>query len=539
MAILYVQGFSRRGSGKLQTYGAEEAQRTSKRDDFGAFFEHAAEPMVVLDGDLCVVAANTAAQGALGIEETGCELDFTQLVNDEAREPVRSLLRAAVNGTPLRRPTAVTCRRTDGALFPGELTASAFERDGATLIAVVVHDRTESDAALATIRSEQQLYEALFDLSPVPLREEDFTGIARWFAGLRAAGVNDLAEYLEENPGELLDAIGDIRTVRVNRAMLELVGAESLAEMNQHRRTEMTNEVIDSFRREFVTLWNGGTVHEAEFVGLGLDGKPFECRLTMSAQAKDGQLDLSRVIVAIQDVTEVRAYERTLESLIAGKDRFVASISHELRTPLAAVLGLSEELHSMWDAFEEEEAKELMGMIARGAGDLATLVEDLLLAAQIEVGNGIRSTPKDFNLSDEVQWAVDEVVSSGDLPAQPVMELPEAMCNADPMRVRQIVRNLVTNAGRYGGRSVEVHVSPDPQPTVRIVDDGPGIPATQWEKIFSPYEQVEGTDATRGALGLGLAISRQLAEVMGGTLTYEYVDARSVFTLKLPPAVAG
>lgn len=190
----------------------------------------------------------------------------------------------------------------------------------------------------------------------------------------------------------------------------------------------------------------------------------------------------------------------------------------------------------MWDAFEEEEAKELMGVIARGAADLATLVEDLLLAGQIQVGNGVSSTPVDFELSEEVSRAVEECISSGDLAGPPHVELDRVMCHADPTRVRQIVRNLVINAGRYGGSSVEVIVSANPSPEVKIVDDGPGIPATEWERIFSPYEQLPGTEATRGALGLGLAISKQLAQIMGGSLVYDYTNNRSTFTLMLPAA---
>ncbi len=493
--------------------------------------------MVVLDADLLVAAANVAAQNALGLSEDSTGVDFATLLPDDAREPVRSLLRAALNGTPLQRPTAVTCRRTDGASFPAEITAARFEVDGKTLLGAVIHDRSESDAALEDLRSEQQLYEALFDLSPIPLREEDFTGIANWFGRLRTRGVTDLGAFLEQHPGELLDSIGRIRTVRVNRAMLQLMGAATLDELNSHRRTEMTDEVIDSFRREFITLWNGGTHHIAEFVGLDLAGEPFECRLTLSAQAKNGQLDLSRVIVAIQDVTEVRAYQRTLENLIAGKDRFVASISHELRTPLAAVLGLSEELYALWDEFDGDEARDLMGLIARGANDLASLVEDLLLAAQVEVGNGISSTPGDFELGAEVEHAVHDCVSTGDLATVPAMTCSQPVwCRADPMRLRQIVRNLVVNAGRYGGDTVEVVVSREPSPTVQIRDNGPGIPATEWERIFSPYQQVADTDSARGALGLGLAISRQLAEVMSGSLTYEYRNDQSVFTLTLPEA---
>jgi signal transduction histidine kinase len=259
--------------------------------------------------------------------------------------------------------------------------------------------------------------------------------------------------------------------------------------------------------------------------------------LTLSAQSRSGHLDLSRVIVALQDVTQVRAYQRTLEKLIAGKDRFVASISHELRTPLATVLGLSQELYDLWDEFQSDEARELMGLIALGANDLATLVEDLLLAAQIEVGDGVPSTAVEFDLGPVVDQAVDECVTAGDLSVRPPIEQSGVRCLADPRRVGQIVRNLVSNAARYGGGKVDIIVSADPHPTIQILDDGPGIPPSEWERIFSAHEQT-GTDGTRGALGLGLAISRQLAEIMNGSLSYSYVSGTNAFRLTLPPAAA-
>lgn len=500
---------------------------------FGAFFMNMSDVMLVLDSDLTIVAANVAAQQSLGLEGDGVGQDFRSLCVDSSAAAGQCLLLAAIGGASTTCEPEMFCNAGDSATYPAEITADGFEVDGVKLLAVAIRDRTEGDEAFEVEKIERQLYESLFDLTPIPLREEDFSSIDRWFARLRREGIADIEAYMKSEPGDVIDAILGISTVRVNRAMLELMGAQKQEDLESFSREEMTDEVLDSFRHEFTTLWNGGTFHQAEFVGLDLHGKPFECLLTLSAQSSAGHLDLSRVVVALQDVTQVRAYQRTLEKLIAGKDRFVASISHELRTPLATVLGLSQELYNLWDEFEADESRELMGLIALGANDLANLVEDLLLAGQIEIGNGVPSTAIEFDLGPVINQAINDCITAGDLSVRPPMDYPEVLCLADPRRVGQIIRNLVSNAARYGGGKVEIILSADPQPTVQVLDDGPGIPASEWERIFSAHEQT-GTDGTRGALGLGLAISRQLAEIMNGSLSYSYVNGTSAFRLTLP-----
>jgi signal transduction histidine kinase len=104
----------------------------------------------------------------------------------------------------------------------------------------------------------------------------------------------------------------------------------------------------------------------------------------------------------------------------------------------------------------------------------------------------------------------------------------------DPARVRQIVRNLLTNAERYGGSVVTIDITKvDDRVVVAVADDGPGLPRQEWDKIFEPYHRGHHTPGRPGSVGIGLAISRQLAELMGGTLTYTYEQGRSVFVLSL------
>jgi signal transduction histidine kinase len=113
----------------------------------------------------------------------------------------------------------------------------------------------------------------------------------------------------------------------------------------------------------------------------------------------------------------------------------------------------------------------------------------------------------------------------------------ESRALGDPARVRQIVRNLINNALRHGGDTITIATGRRPEAAwLTVSDDGKGIPAEHRERIFDPYHQVDEAPGPIGGLGLGLAISRQLARLMRGDLTYEYRDGRSTFELSLPAA---
>ncbi len=114
--------------------------------------------------------------------------------------------------------------------------------------------------------------------------------------------------------------------------------------------------------------------------------------------------------------------------------------------------------------------------------------------------------------------------------------LEPARAWADATRVRQILRNLLTNAFRYGGNSVEISVRHlNGSVRITVSDDGPGIPVGDREQIFQPYQRAHNATGQPASVGLGLTISRQLARLMGGDLTYRHEEGRSSFDLALPP----
>jgi signal transduction histidine kinase len=220
---------------------------------------------------------------------------------------------------------------------------------------------------------------------------------------------------------------------------------------------------------------------------------------------------------------------RELEELSRFRTRYLATISHELRTPLTGVIGLALALQEGLPGFAPEEVAELVGLVADQSRDAAAIVEDLLILTRSEAGElDVRSVPLD--LAAEARAAIDS------------LGLDVAVSGAgrglgDSVRVRQVVRNLLTNALRYGGSRVWVEVLENGKgrAEIAVLDDGPGIDEPDRITMFEPFGRGRQRPHA-GSVGLGLWVCRQLAERMGGGLEYAHTGGASRFSLHLPAA---
>lgn len=226
-----------------------------------------------------------------------------------------------------------------------------------------------------------------------------------------------------------------------------------------------------------------------------------------------------------------RAHQK-LQDLVHYKDEFVASVSHELRTPLTAVVGLAEELARSGIDFSEDELAEFHQLIAQQSREVAYIVEDLLVAARVEIDTvSIDVQPVDLDAE------VAATIKGWPAEFGAVEHDPGgAKVETDPTRFRQIARNLLTNAMRYGGEEVVVVTQSNGDTGIlQVRDNGPGVDPEDLERIFEPYERASGSEIVRpGSVGLGLYVSRQLARLMGGDLSCRREDGETVFELILP-----
>lgn len=214
------------------------------------------------------------------------------------------------------------------------------------------------------------------------------------------------------------------------------------------------------------------------------------------------------------------------DELLADKDRFLATVSHELRTPLTVVHGLATLLESA--DLDDAERRDLMRAMTQESGDVAAIVEDLLVLARADGGMvSIRPEPL------EIRRLVEQVGHSSGLDTR--VPALEATVVADPIRVRQVVRNLVVNAQRYGGSDIRIEISANSGAvTVAVCDDGPGVPPGKEDLIFEPYGRAHAHQSQTDSVGLGLSVSRELARMMGGDVVYQRAEDWTRFELTLP-----
>jgi signal transduction histidine kinase len=239
----------------------------------------------------------------------------------------------------------------------------------------------------------------------------------------------------------------------------------------------------------------------------------------------------------------IHRYAQTRNTQLAyqmqRKDTFLAGVSHELRTPLAGVLGFAAELRDGADRFTRAEIAEFAGLIAQGCATANTLVEDLLVAARLETTDvGLKPQPTDLQSQAYGVYSKPEIASQTEGKSI-ALEGQSAPAWVDPNRVSQIIRNLVGNAGRYGGNRITVVTGITAEPRkafLRVVDDGPGVPESLQEVLFQAYQHGTQELGRTESVGLGLHVSRKLAQLMGGDLTYRRQDGTTIFELTLPLA---
>jgi signal transduction histidine kinase len=253
----------------------------------------------------------------------------------------------------------------------------------------------------------------------------------------------------------------------------------------------------------------------------------------------------SQVAVSLENgrledsLAQLTRLKEQLEEMIRSKDQFVASVSHELRTPLTAVVALTDELRRNRDTLDENEVEEFMTLIAEQSVEISNIVEDLLVAARADIGT-LALKVEDFDTAAEIQAVLNRYRTPDGRTTTDIEIVGSASeASADRLRVRQIVRNLLQNAHRYGGDRIWIELADrGEQVTIAVIDDGEGVRPGEEEVIFQPYRRSDSAANTPLSVGLGLAVSRKLARSMDGDLHYLRRERCTVFELTLPQAAA-
>lgn len=254
------------------------------------------------------------------------------------------------------------------------------------------------------------------------------------------------------------------------------------------------------------------------------------------------------------DITDMKEQTLALARAVAAaeaanraKSEFLANVSHEIRTPLHGILGMTQVLARDEQLTDDQCAR--VGLIRQSGQQLLELLNDLLDLAKIEAGK-LTLQAVDFRpaaIAEAACAPFESLAADKGLALElEFAELDGAVWTGDPLRLQQVLSNLVSNAVKFtghgrvsvraellaGGREVEF----------RVADTGIGIPPERLAEVFEKFAQLESAKDRRfGGTGLGLAVSRELAELMGGALAAESAPGvGSIFRLRLPvtPAAA-
>jgi signal transduction histidine kinase len=234
-----------------------------------------------------------------------------------------------------------------------------------------------------------------------------------------------------------------------------------------------------------------------------------------------------------------RAYRQDLAGAVeSDRDRsaFLSALSHELRTPLNAILGFCDVLLAEVDGPLSRDAHENVTVMRSSAEHLRSLIDDILDLSAMESGELSldRAHVDLFEIAGDV--VREARVSAAEKSIEIRLSGSPTIAFADPLRVRQIVSNVVGNAVKFTSRgSVRVHATPDDAfATITVTDTGPGIPRDQQAAIFEEYRQVGSVAAGKGT-GLGLAITRRLVRMHQGEIDLTSDLGRgSTFRIRLP-----
>jgi signal transduction histidine kinase len=387
------------------------------------------------------------------------------------------------------------------------------------------------------------------------------TALRRWFApGAALAAAQARADVAEARLKEVLDAMPE-GVVLLDREGRYVFWNAPYAEM-YHRSADLFavgDRLVDVLR---VGVERGdypeAEGREAAWLAererqIMETGERYEQRLSdgrwlliEDRRTADGGILGLRV-----DVTEMK--EQTLalaravqaaEAANRAKSEFLANVSHEIRTPLHGILGMTQVLARDTELSPEQRAR--VGLIRQSGDALLELLNDLLDLAKIEAGK-LTLAEEPFRpgaIAEAACAPFESLAAEKGLALELRLEALEGkVWLGDPLRLQQVLANLVSNAVKFtaeGRVVVSAEMLADGRAELRVADTGIGIPPDRLAEVFEKFSQVESAKDRRfGGTGLGLALSRELAELMGGTLEAESAPGvGSVFRLRLPARAA-
>ena len=499
-------------------FASERIQISEER--YRLLFDNTPLPAIVFDREnLNVLAVNDYAVKHYGYSReefllmTLNELDSFEGASEEIVVSEFCDERGMIRAIPARH------RKKDGTIIDVEVNCHDITFHGRDARFVIVQDITERKEAENKIRESAEFNRTLIESSPDCVKLLDKDG---------------RLEFMNEN-GLCLMEIDDF-TKFENREWHEL----------------WTDECRDTVKQTIETAKRGETGRFEGFCPTA-KGKPKWWDVIVTP-IRDSEGNVEKILSVSRDITQSKIAEQErdenlirekelreeAESANRSKDEFLAVLSHELRSPLNAMSGWSKMLQR--GILDDEKTRQAIDVIERNINLQNHLIEDLLDVSRIISGK-LKIEPTDVNICKVVSEAVETArPSAAEKNIRLLFTSKTAVCDVkgDPIRLQQIVGNILTNAFKFTPENGTVSVDLKTHENVMeisVTDSGIGIEAELLPHIFERFRQADGSTKRKfGGLGLGLAIVKSLVEMHGGTISALSggKNQGSTFTVKLP-----
>jgi PAS domain S-box-containing protein len=495
---------------------ADEALRQSE-ERYHLLFDSNPHPVWVYDlQTLAILDVNQSAVRNYGYSHE----EFLSLTIKDIRpqEDIPALLESAAKAPPDTEISGVwKHRRKNGSVIDVEIVSHPLVYDGRKARLVVATDITTRKKAQEALRQSEERFRLL---------------------------VSEVEDYAIL----MLDPDGII--VSWNAGAERIKGYQPWEIIGQHFSRFYPTEDVERGKPayELKIAREQGRFEEEEGWRVRKDGSRFWANVVITA-LRDETGRLRGFAKVTRDITE---HKRTAELLMRAKeeaeraskfkDQFLSTMSHELRTPLNAVLGFSDLLADERYGPLNDRQQRYVSHIHTGGKHLLRLISDILDLSKIEAGR-MELTREDVTLASAFSEVISALYPLAEKKTQALFQHvnPDLHVNADAMRLKQALMNLVGNAIKFtpeGGRIELTARQLDHQVRIEVRDNGPGIPPEQQQRIFEAFVRLAQTGGAEGT-GLGLAITARLVELHGGKLGIESQPGQgSCFYFSLPTVTA-
>ena len=485
----------------------------------------------------------------------GHTISFNKLIVERFRDYVWETIQSAVkNKEPYELQYQILTREGKQKWVSEKGTGLYDEMGVCYGIESFLTDNTERIKMLDNLILSEQKYRSLFENMPVALWEDDYSQIKTYLKELEDSGVTDLHRYFSEHPKKVKELVNRVKIIDLNKESVKLYEAKSKEELLRSIDQVFVEEDYTSFSKTVVSLYKGTTNIEKYISHVSING--INKTLSVSWFVMPGhEQNLSRVLVSINDISELREAEheirklnqqleekvilrtRELDETNKELEAFSYSVSHDLKAPLRAIKGFSELLSSELEENTEEKVIRYLSHIRENSDKMTSLINDLLQFSRL----GRKSLKiSEINTRELVNSIWTELISYNNN-IKAVLKIEDIHpIKADLALIRQVFTNILSNSLKFTTetRAPEVIIKSRKIKgftEFSISDNGIGFDQKFEEKIFKVFQRLHTNDEYEGS-GIGLALVKRIIMMHGGQIwakSKENQGTEFIFTISV------